>query len=162
MKTRTLVIIISALMIYLLIGVLTGCRTKTVTEYVSVHDTLRISKTDTLYKTKTEISHDTLKIEVEKIVTLNENGDTMKLVIYKDRWRDRIVHQTDTIKEAKTDTLYISKSDEHEKETVKKQSWWSIWKWKIAAFSLLCALVFVLLRKYWSAIKNTFRTKIFK
>ncbi len=190
MKTRTLVIIISALMIYLLIGVLTGCRTKTVTEYVSVHDTLRTHSVDTVTKTTTifrassdstdryqfrDRTEKVLKIR-DRTVTLNDRGDTTRVDtrtatlhflhesdssgIYKARV-DSLTLLVDTYK-SRCDSLQSVIDRQHEKVIVRKVSWWSVWKWKIAAFSLLCALVFVLLRKYWSAIKNTFRTKIFK
>ena len=77
MKTRTLVIIISALLIYLLIGMLSGCKTKTLTEYVSVHDTLRIHKIDTFTVYQGKEVHDTTREVIEKVITLKESGDTL-------------------------------------------------------------------------------------
>lgn len=121
-----------------------GCATKTVVEYIETHDTLRVSKTDTLYKVKTEYSHDTLRIEVEKIVTLNQGGDTIKMEIYKDRWRDRYVAVHDTLRQIKTDTVYISKTDEHQQVITKQPSWWSVWKWRMVALALLCSLLLIL------------------
>ena len=137
MKTRTLVIIISALLIYLFIGMLTSCRTKTVTEYISVHDTLRITKTDTCVKVRTEVSHDTLRIEVEKIVTVNEGGDTIKLEIYKDRWRDRWNVKTDTLIKHTTDTIYRVAESDHDKVITRGATWWERWRWCIAAICVL-------------------------
>lgn len=131
-------------MIYLLIGMLSSCRTKTVTEYVSVHDTLRVTKTDTCYKVRTEFSHDTLRIEVEKIITLNQGGDTIRLEVYKDRWRDRVVNKTDTLIEHKTDTIYRVVESEHEKTTVKELSWWERWEYRLLAIVLLCMLAYIL------------------
>lgn len=109
MKTKTLIWILSAWILSLAVLMLTGCKTKTLVEYIEKHDTLRISKTDTLVKVKTEFSHDTLRIEVEKIVTINEGGDTIRLEVYKDRWRDRWNIKTDTLEKVKTDTVYISR-----------------------------------------------------
>ena len=137
MKEKIPLYIVGLIVLFLLVNMLVGCKTKAVTEYVAVHDTLRISKTDTLYKVKTEISHDTLRIEVEKIVTVNEGGDTIKLEIYKDRWRDRWNVKTDTL-------IYRVVDSEHEKTTVKQPSWWERWKWKLAAFSALCAVLLLL------------------
>lgn len=145
MKTRTLIWILAIWILSIGIMMLvSGCKTKAVTEYVAVHDTLRISKTDTLYKVKTEISHDTLRIEVEKIVTVNEGGDTIKLEIYKDRWRDRWNVKTDTLFKHTTDTIYRVVDSEHEKTTVKQPSWWERWKWKLAALAALCAVLLLL------------------
>ena len=141
MKTKTLIWILSAWILSLAVLMLTGCKTKTLVEYVEKHDTLRISKTDTLVKVKTEYSHDTLRIETEKVITVSVNGDTLKVVEWRDRWRDRYVAVHDTLKQVKTDTVYISKDSEHQQVITKKASWWSVWKWKLAAFAALCAVI---------------------
>ena len=155
MKTKTLIWILLIWLLSLAIMMLvSGCKTKTVTEYVAVHDTTLISKTDTCYKVKTEYSHDTLRVEVEKIVTLNEGGDTIRLEVYKDRWRDRWNIKTDTLVKVKSDTVYISKDNEHEKTVTKKASWWSIWKWRLTALVALCALILLLWHGYKDRIKK--------
>ena len=140
MKTKTLLWILGAWLLSLAVMMLTGCRTKTVTEYVSIHDTLRLSKTDTLYKVKTEHSHDTLRIETEKIVTVNQGGDTIKLEIYKDRWRDRWNVKTDTVIKHSTDTIYRVVDSDQQQTIVKQPSWWERWRWRIA---VLCIIAMV-------------------
>ena len=136
---------------------LTSCRTKSVTEYVSVHDTLRITNTDTLIKVRTETSHDTLRIEVEKVVTVNEGGDTIRVAVFRDRWRDRIVNKTDTVLKHTTDTIYRVVESEHEKTTVKGETWWERWRWKLAAFAAICAILYVLWRSSKENIKKWFK-----
>ena len=46
MKTKTLYWILGAWLTLLLVMALAGCRTKSVTEYVVTHDTLRVTSTD--------------------------------------------------------------------------------------------------------------------
>ena len=150
MKTKTLIWILGVWLLSLAVLMLTGCKTKTVTEYISVHDTLRIHQTDTCYKVKTEYSHDTLRIEVEKIVTVNQGGDTIKLEIYKDRWRDRWNVKTDTVLKHTTDTIYRVVDSDHDKTTIKGPSWWDRHKWKLAAFALIMAIAVMA----WSRFKR--------
>lgn len=147
MKTSTIYIIITAWLAFLLVSMLTGCRTKTVVEYIEKHDTLRISKTDTCIKVKTEYSHDTLRIETEKVITVSVSGDTLKVVEWRDRWRDRYVAVHDTVKQVKTDTVYVSKEASHDKETVARKK--SILKpvFVTAFLALMMALCFILYRK---------------
>ena len=144
-------------MTFLAILMLSGCRTKTVTEYISVHDTLRIHQTDTCYKVKTEYIHDTLRIEVEKIVTVNQGGDTIKLEVYKDRWRDRWNVKTDTVLKHTTDTIYRVVDSDHDKTTIKGPSWWDRHKWKLAAFALLCAVIVMAGVTFKDKIKQLFK-----
>ena len=147
MKEKIPLYIIAAFVLFLLINVLAGCKTKSVTEYVAVHDTTLISKTDTCYKVKTEYSHDTLRVETERVITITKEGDTLKVVEWRDRWRDRVVHSTDTVREKSTDTIYISKDTEHDKETVVKKK--SILKPVLvtAFLALMMALCFIIYRK---------------
>ena len=140
MKNRTLYWILAAWITVLALSMLTGCKTKSVTEYVAVHDTTYSVTRDTVTKIKTEYSHDTLRIEVEKIVTLNEGGDTIRVALYRDRWRDRIVRQTDTVRVAKTDTIYKVAVQKHDKEVVKQPSFWQRWGVFLAVFAVCIVL----------------------
>ena len=142
MKTKTLIWIAAFAMM-----LLTSCRTNTTVEYIAVHDTLHIARIDTLYKVKTEVSHDTLRIETEKIVTVGEQGDTIKIEIYKDRWRDRIIHQVDTIREKSTDTIYVSKNSSYEKETVIKKKSFLKPVLVTAFLALMIALCFIIYKR---------------
>lgn len=141
MKEKIPLYIIGAFVLFLLVTALTGCRTKSVTEYVAVHDTTYSVTRDTVTKIKTEYSHDTLRIEVEKIVTLNEGGDTIRVAVYRDRWRDRIVRQTDTVRVAKTDTIYRAQAQKEKQTVVKGATWWE--KAKFAAIIALCCVVLI-------------------
>lgn len=155
MKTKTLIWILCIWLLSLAIMMLvSGCKTKTVTEYVAVHDTLLSVSHDTLVKVKTEYSHDTLRIEVEKIVTINEGGDTIRVAVFRDRWRDRIVNKTDTVLKHTTDTIYRVVESEREKTTVKGETWWERWRWKLAALAALCAVLYALWRSSKENIKK--------
>ena len=147
MKTKTLLWILGVWLLSLAIMMLvSGCRTKTVTEYVSVHDTLRVTQTDTLVKVRTEFSHDTLRIETERIITITEKGETLKVVEWRDRWRDRVVQLTDTIREKATDTVYVSKDSDHDKVTVKRKS--ILKPVLVTAFlALMIALIFLIYKR---------------
>ena len=125
---------------FLLIMALAGCRTKTVAEHVVTHDTLSVSKTDTIYKVRTEQSHDTLRIETERTVTLSPHGDTIRVAIYRDRWRDRVQTKTDTIRTVKTDTIYKVAERDHDKQTAKQPSWWQRWGVFLAVMAVCLVL----------------------
>ena len=126
---------------FLLLNMLVGCKTKSVTEYISVHDTLHVTRTDTLYKVKVEHSADTLRIETEKVVTVNMAGDTVKVVEVRDRWRDRWSVRTDTVYQAKTDTIYRVQAQKEKQTVVKGATWWE--KAKFAAIIALCCVVLI-------------------
>ena len=122
MKTKTLIWILGAWLLSLMVMMLTGCKTKTVVEYIAVHDTAYTVSRDTVTKIVAEHSTDTIRIETERVVTVTREGDTLKVVEWRDRWRDRYVSVHDTLKQSKTDTVYISKDGIHEKETTKQKS----------------------------------------
>ena len=114
----------------LLCFLLMGCRTKNVTEYVAVHDTLLMHKTDTMTLYKVKETHDTLRQEVERVVTLRESGDTLRVAVYRDRWRT--IYRTDTTDtyRAKYDSLKAVVDRSRDKTTVKERPWWERWGWK--------------------------------
>ena len=124
---KTVYIIIGAWLAFLLVSMLTGCRTKTIAEFVAVHDTLMVSKTDTCYKVRVERIADTVMIETEHSVTLNEGGETIRVAIYRDRWRDRWNVRTDTVMRATIDTVYLSKDTDTKKVADSGVPWWERW-----------------------------------
>lgn len=152
MKEKIPLYIIAVFVLFLIATLLAGCRS--VTEYVVEHDTLRVISRDTVTKSVTMIAHDTLRLETEKVVTLSASGDTVKVVEVRDRWRNRVVHQTDTVKENSTDTIYISRENELQRVVTKKPSWWSQWKWRIIALLALCAVFLMLWKNYKGTIKK--------
>ena len=140
MKEKIPLYIIGAFVLFLLVSALSGCRTKSETEYVAVHDTLRVVKTDTVRLLSHEKSTDTVRVETEKVVTLSVSGDTMKVVEARDRWRDRWHSKTDTIYKSKTDTVYQTKEAEKEKTTVvTKRAWWE----RLGVFVAILAMCWV-------------------
>lgn len=139
---------------------LMGCRTKSVVEFVEVHDTLRVLSHDTVTKTvtKTVVNTDSTEryhfIDVEKMmvtnrertVTLNERGDTTRVNTDTHTWmlqsrRDSVGYyheKCDSLSElvgiyrAKYDSLLAVVSQTKEKEVVKEPWFWA-WGWKILA-----------------------------
>ncbi len=140
MKEKIPLYIVAAFVLFLLATALAGCRTKTVTEYMAVHDTTYSVTRDTVTKIKTEYSHDTLRIETEKVVTVNVAGDTVKVVEVRDRWRDRWNVRTDTVYKAKTDTIYKVTEAAREKQTVTKRPLWER-LWVFAVVLAVCTAV---------------------
>lgn len=96
-------IIVTAVIITLLLW-LTSCSTKRrVTEYVAVHDTLTVHKSDTVRETK--VVTDTIRDT--KTVTISDT-------IYRDRGETIVINEKgDTIKQSSWD---ITKEKSHEKE----------------------------------------------
>ena len=89
MKSKAVHLIIGLWLLFLLLTTLAGCKTYKVSEVVQVHDTLIVSKTDTAYISKEVVLRDSFEVNTEKTVTLSESGDTIRVAIYRDRWRDR-------------------------------------------------------------------------
>ena len=120
---------------------LMGCRTKSVVEFVEVHDTLRTVQTDTVREYQWKTVHDTLRLSDVVTVTVRETGDTIRV----DRWRDRwqVVERHDTVDRyrAKYDSLLAVVSQVKEKEVVKEPWFWA-WGWKILA--ALAAIIFII------------------
>ena len=186
MKDRTLFIIIFVWLMLLLFG----CKTKTVTEYVSVRDTVNHvirdtvekkvfvsnNRSDTEHSGAVSVINNTEKVNVEKTIVLNDKGDMIGYSLIKDHYHGVFQKDSSWYYKEKCDSLqslvriYKSNADslksaivkEQNRTVVKKESCWASLKWKIATFSLLCALIVVLLRKYWSKIKDALKIKIFK
>lgn len=102
-KQKTGMALIAAVVVLLLLW-LTSCSTKkTVTEYIHVHDTLTVHKSDTVRETK--VVTDTIRDT--KTVTISDT-------IYRDRGQTTVINERgDTIKQSSWD---ITKEKSHEKE----------------------------------------------
>ena len=137
MQTRTLYWILGAWIAICGLIALTGCRTKSVVEVRETHDTLRVLGRDTVTRIVTHWQTDTLRMETERTVTLSEKGDTVRVAVYRDRWRDRIVTRTDTLEKTHTDTIYRVAVAEKDKATVVKPTWWESWGVWIAIISAI-------------------------
>lgn len=155
MRDKLFYWILGAWLAFPAISMLAGCKTKSVTEYVAVHDTLRVLSHDTATKTVTKTAvntdsteryhfHDITKMMVtnrERTVTLNEHGDTTQVNTDTHTWmlqsrRDSVGYyheKCDSLSElvgiykAKYDSLLSVKTDTHTREVIKQPSWWQRW-----------------------------------
>lgn len=175
MREKIPLYIIGAFVLLLLVNMLVGCKTKTVTEYVAVHDTLRTHSVDTVTKTATifRTSSDStdryqFRDRTEKVlktrdrtVTLNERGDTTRVDtrtatlhylhesdsagVYKERV-DSLAMLIDTYK-SRCDSLQSVIDRQYEKKSVVKKK--SILKPVLvtAFLALMMALCFIIYRK---------------
>lgn len=112
--SRWMAVLAAAVLITMLL--LSGCSTKRVAEWREVHDTIHTYHTDTTYITRHVA--DTVRMKDSVKVVLRESGDTMRVEVWRDRWRERI--KVDTVLKVKTDTVY--KVQVAEKEKVSKST----------------------------------------
>ena len=143
MKSKAVHLIIGLWLLFLLLTTLAGCKTYKVSEVVQMHDTLIVSKTDTAYISKEVILRDSFEVNTEKTVTISESGDTIRVAIYRDRWRDRNIYIHDTIYKAKTDTLHSYAASEATIEKEKQLSTWEKIKMAAGGASLVLCLFLV-------------------
>lgn len=121
-----------AFLIVLTIGCLSMCSCKTpksVTEYVTVHDTLISHKTDTIKDVKVVTKIDTVRQVENHTYTINNVGDTIKEIHhYHDTEKIIVVDSTERYK-ATVDSLRKALINLANKETVKtkpSQMWWKL------------------------------------
>ena len=131
-ETRIAWIAFVVLVAIIVLSVLCGCKTKTVTvkEYVTVHDTLTTYRTDTIRDVKVQTIRDTVKQVETHTFTLNNVGDTVKEIHhYHDLWHTLVVDSTDRYK-ATVDSLRAALRESQNKNTtiVKRYPipWWLI------------------------------------
>ena len=117
------------LIVFIAVCMLCSCSTKqkVVTEYVNVHDSIRVYKIDTLREIKAvkEIIHDTTIVSIrdtifhdrKQIVVLNENGDTIKEKTKESLWQKTKEQAQSNHFESRTDSTdyYRARSDSLEK-----------------------------------------------
>lgn len=124
---------------------LMSCRAKSVVEFIEVHDTLRISKTDTLTVYKGREVHDTVREKEVTTVTVSKEGDTLYVDRWRDRWQTIEVHDTIDRYKAKYDSLLAVSNQTHEKEVVKQASWWQRLGWQILGAVLLAGIILAII-----------------
>ena len=146
-KQETGMAIIMAVVLLLLI-LLSSCSTKkTVTEYVTVHDTLTIHHSDTLkiiretrdtiVDWKSIILRDTVRYEKERVIVVDEKGDTLNQREVEKLWQkinelesthhDESHNDNFTYLKAQNDSLRAAlKAQENKKEvkTIKRPQLW--------------------------------------
>ena len=107
---------------------LMGCRTKSVTEYVAVHDTLRTVRTDTVRDVRVVTKTDTLRQTESHFLTVNDRGDTIREIhYYKEVEKETVVDSTKRY-QSKVDSLQSIVDKLATKEVVKESSFWERWK----------------------------------
>lgn len=105
-----------------------SCRTKSVTEFVAVHDTLRTVRTDTVRDVRVVTKTDTLRQLESHFLTVNELGDTIREVhVYHEREKTIVVDSTNRY-QSKIDSLQSIIDRLSTKEVVKEPSFWERWK----------------------------------
>lgn len=163
--TGFVVIMDAFLMLFIVLCMLCSCSTKqkTITEYVNVHDSIRVYKIDTLREIKAvkEIIHDTTIVSIrdtlfhdrEQIIVLNENGDTIKEKTKESLWQKTKEQAQSNHSESRTDSTdyYRARSDSLEKalheeqskckEIIKTKHVVSWWEW-LVIFGIVVALLY--------------------
>lgn len=121
MKTRTLIWILAIWLASIAVMMLvSGCKTIRKVERVEIHDTLISIKRDTAHVYHVSNNTDTIRLTERIEVTKNVQGDTVKLITYCDRWRDRMKIDTLIVYRERTDTAATSKHDTSHTEITKK------------------------------------------
>ena len=160
-KNRILAVAIGVLMTLIALCCLTSCAVrKTVTETLYVHDTTYVSHYDSVHGNRVvrdsvidwrvNFIHDTLHHEIERVIVLNEKGDTIRQREIERLWEKFHDLQSSLRQESRTDsTSYLKTQNdslravlkEHEKQqkTVTKKE--PPWKW--ICVSVLCIMAFV-------------------
>lgn len=118
--------VLIVLVVLLAILLLSSCGTKkTITEYIEIHDTTEIVRTDTLRDVRVITQHDSTHHETERIITLmaGDSGrvDTVKEVI--NNTLIKYFERTDSADRyrAVADSLRKVLDKEREKDVVKKR-----------------------------------------
>ena len=131
------------LVLIIALTALFGCTTKqkTITEYITVHDTIHTHKTDTLREVSYQVRVDTVRQVESHHITLNNVGDTIKEIHhYHDTEKVVVVDSTDRYK-ATVDSLRAALISEQSKykEVVKTKHVVKWWEWL-----LICGIVITL------------------
>lgn len=131
--TGFVVIMAIFLIMFIAVCMLCSCSTKqkVVTEYVTVHDTIRTHKTDTLREVSYQVRVDTVRQVESHYITLNNVGDTIKEIHhYHDSEKVIVVDSTDRYK-AVVDSLRSALTSEQNKykEIVKTKHVIRWWEW---------------------------------
>lgn len=131
--------------VLMLIILLTSCATKKqVTEYVTIHDTTVVFRTDTLKDVRIVTHRDTVTQKEVHTITLNNVGDTLKEIHhYHDSERTIIVDSTNRFR-AIVDSLRAVIQQQQNKVVVKEKpviSWWE--------YGIFACLIFFILAFLW-------------
>ena len=140
-----------AFIIVVAIGCLSmcSCKTpKTVTEYVTVHDTLVSYRTDTIKDVKVVTKIDTVRQVENHTYTINNVGDTVKEIHhYHDIERTIVVDSTERYR-ATIDSLRKALINLANKEVVKEKKVIAWWEYGLAALIVGGFAVWVLKSRF--------------
>ena len=137
---------IAAFIIVVLIGVLSMCSCatpKTIKEYVTVHDTIRSVRTDTIKDVRFVTKTDTVRQVENHTYTINNVGDTIKEIHhYHDTEKVIVVDSTERYK-ATVDSLRKALVILANKEVVKQKPVIRWWEYGLAGLIVCAIAVFV-------------------
>ena len=128
---------------------ITGCGTTHESELLEIHDTITANHVDTVTQYVSKTVHDTIHHHMERIVTVNEKGDTIRETNNNYYYQHTIERDSDAYYRHLIDSLVksLNQNHEHEKTVEKSSSWWELWKWKIIAFAAIILIVKLIFRK---------------
>ena len=154
MKNENIPLVAVALiLLFLAVLCLTGCatKTKTITEFVYSHDTLKISKTDTLTKYVWHERSDSFKEKENNTIVLNENGDTLQKIKYLYKWEKEVIHDTTDTYKSVADSLQsvIDNQKERVVTVVKERGLLEKWLDRLLYMSLAIAIALIVLKGKW-------------
>lgn len=133
------------LVLIIALTALFGCKTKqkVLTEYITVHDTIRTHKTDTLREVSYQIRVDTIRQQETHTITINDVGDTVREIHhYHDTEKVILVDSTDRYKSV-VDSLRAALNTEKQKqkEVIRTKNVVRWWEWLLIV-GIVGALVY--------------------
>ena len=152
-----------AVVVIILLLLLTSCNTKkTVTEYIYVHDTTEVRHSDTIRDIKVVrdtiidrkviANHDTIHHEIERLIVVNEHGDTVKQLEWDRLWQK--VHELEMShhNESHSDSASYLKAERDslkqalvEEKQKKKVVYIEKTPWKLVLITLAAVIITILL-----------------
>ena len=146
--------IAAIIIVVLILFSLCSCKTKTMTttEYVNIHDTVTVHKSDTVREVRLQVIRDTTIQKEVHTYTINDVGDTIKEIHhYHDREKVIVVDSTDRYK-AKLDSLQkiVDSNKEKVKVVVKEKRVFKWLDWII--LGAILAVIFFFVIKRWGKV----------
>jgi len=141
--------VIAAVVIYLLLLLSSCTTTKTVTEYVTIHDTLTTHHTDTIRDVIYQVRTDTIRETIVREITIQQDStgkkDTIRVNTVNDHYRYVYVVDSTSSYRSAVDSILNAIHNSKEKETVKVKT--LIPWWQKGIFLLVIAAVCILVLK---------------
>lgn len=120
-----------------------------VTEYVAVHDTVRLWHTDTVSVERWNWRHDTVRVESEKIVTLLQAdktalAETIRVETNNWHWQREVVKDSASKVVARVDSILRALDRQRERQEVKTKKAIPAWEYMVVMIIIGGACVWVL------------------